>query len=215
MPNLQQRERRKPKKAVLLSFSVLIVVVGLWLFYDSIDSFTKGFFAGEKIKTEGVSEIAKISPANNPKSAQKEEPLYAERPKMGEEIGTLYIPKLESELPIFHGTNEDELEKGVGHFKDSVLPGEKDNSVLSGHRDTVFRNLGKVGKGDELQVTTAAGTFTYKIMKVRIVDEDDRTVIVPKPRAVLTVSTCYPFDFIGAAPERYILEAYLVSSVLN
>ncbi|PUB11152.1 sortase A [Paenisporosarcina sp. OV554] len=214
MPNLQRKERRKPKKAILLSFSILIVLVGLWLFYNNISSFSKGFFAGEKIETKGASEVPKISSAI-PKSAHKEEPLYAERPKMGEEIGTLYIPKLESELPIFHGTNEDELEKGVGHFEDSVLPGEKDNSILSGHRDTVFRNLGKVGKGDELQVTTAAGTFTYKVMKVRIVDEDDRTVIVPKPRAVLTVSTCYPFDFIGAAPERYILEAYLVSSVLN
>lgn len=70
--------------------------------------------------------------------------LYTNRPKVGENIGNLYIPKLKAELPIFHGTNEDELEKGVGHFADSVLPGEKDNSVLSGHRDTVFRKLGEV-----------------------------------------------------------------------
>jgi len=214
MSKLQQRERRMPKKAFLLSFAILVMFVGIWLLYNNISSFSKGIFAGKKIETEVITKVSKNSPST-PKSHQKEELLYPERPKMGEEIGTLYIPKLESELPIFHGTNEDELEKGVGHFKDSVLPGEKDNSVLSGHRDTVFRNLGKVGKGDELQVTTAAGIFTYKVMKVRIVDEDDRTVIVPKPRAVLTVSTCYPFDFIGAAPERYILEAYLVSSEIN
>lgn len=214
MQKNQQRERRMPNKAFLLSFAILVMVVGIWLLYNNISSFSKGFFAGEKIETKVIPKVPNNSPTT-PKNYQKEELLYPERPKMGEEIGTLYIPKLESELPIFHGTNEDELEKGVGHFKDSVLPGEKDNSVLSGHRDTVFRNLGKVGKGDELQVTTEAGTFTYKVMKVRIVDEDDRTVIVPKPRAVLTVSTCYPFDFIGAAPERYILEAYLVSSEIN
>ncbi|MGB2992446.1 MAG: class D sortase [Paenisporosarcina sp.] len=214
MLKLQQRERRMPKKAFLLSFAILVMFVGIWLLYNNISSFSKGIFAEKKIETEVITKVSKNS-SPTPKSHQKEKLLYPERPKMGEEIGTLYIPKLESELPIFHGTNEDELEKGVGHFKESVLPGEKDNSVLSGHRDTVFRNLGKVGKGDELQVTTAAGIFTYKVMKVRIVDEDDRTVIVPKPRAVLTVSTCYPFDFIGAAPERYILEAYLVSSEIN
>ena len=214
MPNFQTKERSKLKYAVLLSFSILIVLVGIWLLSKNISSFSKGFFAGEKIEFVADSKVRKNSPAIA-KNPQKKEPLYAERPKVGEEIGYLYIPKLKSVLPIFHGTNEDELEKGVGHFKDSVLPGEKDNSVLSGHRDTVFRNLGKVGKGDKLEVTTSAGTFTYKIIKARIVDKDDRTVIVPKPRAVLTVSTCYPFDFIGAAPKRYILEAYLVSSVLK
>ncbi|EMF47550.1 hypothetical protein B481_1146 [Planococcus halocryophilus Or1] len=137
---------------------------------------------------------------------------YPQKPEVGELMGELLIPKLEASLPIIHGTDEDELEKGVGHFAQSVLPGENDNSVLSGHRDTVFRELGKVGKGDLLTVKTYSGTFTYKVRQVRIVDQDDRTVIVPKPKATLTVSTCYPFDYIGYAPERYILVADLVSS---
>lgn len=93
------------------------------------------------------------------------------------------------------------------HFAGSVLTGQNDNSVLFGHRDTVFRKLGDVGVNDLLIVTMGAGKFTYKVRKVRIVHEDDRTVIVPKPRATLTISTCYPFDFIGSAPERYILVA--------
>lgn len=144
------------------------------------------------------------------KQKKDREQLYSKEPSEGEEIGELYIPKLNSRLPIYHGTNEDELEKGVGHFAGSVLPGEADNSVLSGHRDTVFRRLGEVGVNDELIVTTSAGKFTYKVRKTRIVDADDRTVIVPKPRATLTVSTCYPFHYIGAAPERFVLEAYLI-----
>ena len=97
--------------------------------------------------------------------------MYPTRPNTGDMIGDLYIPKLDSSLPIYDGTDEDELEKGVGHYEQSVLPGERDNSVLSGHRDTVFRRLGEVGKGDKLIVHTTAGTFTYKIRKVRIVDE--------------------------------------------
>ncbi len=137
---------------------------------------------------------------------------YPSNPQIGDLMGELIIPKLGASLPIIHGTDEDELEKGVGHYAGSVMPGQSDNSVLSGHRDTVFRELGQVGKGDEFIVRTADGTFTYRVRQVRIVDEDDRTVIVPKPRATLTVSTCYPFDFVGYAPERYILVADLVSS---
>lgn len=154
-------------------------------------------------------------PSKHHKDNMNQKNLYAVRPNKGENIGNLLIPKLNATLPIFHGTDEDELERGVGHFEKSVLPGEQDNSVLSGHRDTVFRKLGEVGKGDKLIVETSAGTFTYRIRHVRIVDKDDRTVIVPKPRATLTVSTCYPFDFIGASPERYILVADLITQKLT
>ncbi|MEH6990774.1 class D sortase [Cytobacillus firmus] len=156
------------------------------------------------------------SPSSNVKTEVKTEQkterhnLYTVRPKIGEEMGVLSIPKISADLPIFHGTDEDELEKGVGHYAGSVLPGEEDNSVLSGHRDTVFRKLGKLEKGDLLVVNTSAGEFTYKVRKIRIVDADDRTVIVPKPRATLTVTTCYPFNFIGDAPQRYILIGDLV-----
>ena len=73
------------------------------------------------------------------------------------------------------------------------------------YRDTVFRRLGEVGKGDLLVVRTSAGYFTYKVRQVRIVDADDRTIIVPKPRVTLTVTTCYLFQDIGDAPERYII----------
>ncbi|WP_264739097.1 class D sortase [Cytobacillus firmus] len=159
---------------------------------------------------------AHIDPSSTVKTEVKAETkteqhsLYTVRPKMGEEMGVLSIPKISAHLPIFHGTDEDELEKGVGHYAGSVLPGEEDNSVLSGHRDTVFRKLGEVKIGDLLVVNTSAGEFTYKVRKVRIVDADDRTVIVPKQRATLTVTTCYPFDFIGDAPQRYILIGDLV-----
>ena len=106
----------------------------------------------------------------------------------------------------------DDLKKGIGHFIQSVLPGEEDNCVLSGHRDTVFTKLGKLKIGDQLIVQTSAGTFTYEIKLIRIVDKDDKTVIVPTDHAVLTLTTCYPFLFIGSAPNRYILSADLIIS---
>jgi sortase A len=65
---------------------------------------------------------------------------------------------------------------------------------------------------DQLIVETTAGTFTYEIKKIKIVDRNDKTIITPTNHSVLTVTTCYPFDFIGSAPDRYILIADLITS---
>lgn len=141
-----------------------------------------------------------------------DEVVYADYPAVGDAIGSLSIPALKQTLPIIEGTGDDELERGVGHFSQSVLPGVKDNCVLSGHRDTVFTGLGKLTVGDRLVAQTQAGTFTYEISRIRIVDKDDKTVIVPADHAVLTVTTCYPFDYVGSAPDRYVLVADLVTN---
>ncbi|WP_156874347.1 class D sortase [Planococcus halocryophilus] len=212
-----QLKKRRSKKPLLLFLSITLVISGLWFSTSSTATFIKGYML---YKTGNVEAKDFSSKPESPRLDIDEKHTkndllnleYPQKPEVGELMGELLIPKLEASLPIIHGTDEDELEKGVGHFAQSVLPGENDNSVLSGHRDTVFRELGKVGKGDLLTVKTYSGTFTYKVRQVRIVDQDDRTVIVPKPKATLTVSTCYPFDYIGYAPERYILVADLVSS---
>ena len=161
--------------------------------------------------TEGTSvTIEPAVPASD--IADSDKILYPVYPAEGDNIGSLSIPVLKQKMPIIQGTGTDDLKKGVGHFIQSVLPGEKDNCVLSGHRDTVFAKLGKLKIGDQLIVQTSAGTFTYEIKLIRIVDKDDKTVIVPTDHAVLTLTTCYPFLFIGSAPNRYILSADLLIS---
>lgn len=212
-----------------------MIAFGIWFSGTQAATFAKGYllykadsvsaedFAPKLQTTNAEVSLPDTEPAEQLEDLEEaEEPAetmqlpkdisYPSDPQIGDLMGELIIPKLGASLPIIHGTDEDELEKGVGHYAGSVMPGQSDNSVLSGHRDTVFRELGQVGKGDQFIVQTADGTFTYRVRQVRIVDEDDRTVIVPKPRATLTVSTCYPFDFIGYAPERYILVADLISS---
>lgn len=131
----------------------------------------------------------------------------------GDLIGTLTIAALQATLPIYQGTDDNSLKRGVGHFIGSVMPGVQDNSVLSGHRDSVFEHIGSLKLGDLLVVNTASGTFTYKIVKFRIVEANDRTVIVPTPTAVLTLTTCYPFIFFGSAPKRFIVSADMVANV--
>ncbi len=219
----RHNNRYRVKRMGIQIVAIAVIVTGIGIMAVSSIKYAKGFLAyrqdstgiihEEKPDITGSNRKPSISP--EPSATVKEQVLYPERPKQGEKIGKLYIPKLKASIPIYHGTGEDELEKGVGHYADSVLPGEKDNCVLSGHRDTVFRKLGEIGVGDQLIVTTSAGEFEYEVSKVRIVDKDDETVIVPKPKATLTVSTCYPFHYIGAAPQRYVLVAFLKSKTLK
>ncbi|WP_455675244.1 class D sortase [Pradoshia sp.] len=195
------------KARLTVVLSILLILAGLGLVVKN----SLPFFVQADVPEVAVKDEESVPPVvQEEKQAEKEVELYSEYPSVGETFGELIIPKISSSLPIVEGTDEDELERGVGHYANSVLPGEKDNSVLSGHRDNVFRRLGEVGVGDLLIVKTTAGEFTYKVRQVRIVDADDRTVIVPKPRATLTVTTCYPFDYIGDAPERYILVGTLI-----
>ncbi|MDF2845160.1 MAG: sortase [Herbinix sp.] len=206
----------------LLAFGMIFV--GILICSINLFKFSKSLFSvrsnvssiqtnhKEILQENENAELTNINITSN--ESMEEQSIYPERPEAGDEIGELYIPKLEITLPIFEGTDEEELDLGIGHYSESVLPGENDNSVLSGHRDTVFRKLDKIGEGDLLIVRTLAGEFEYKVHKVRIVDKEDRTVIVPKPRATLTVSTCYPFTYVGPAPQRYILVAYLANETL-
>lgn len=134
-------------------------------------------------------------------------------PEKGKAAGKLMIPKLNAELPIIEGTHEDELAQGVGHYEGTAYPAQNDQIVLSGHRDTVFRNMGELELGDLFVVEMPYGDFTYEIVDTEIVDADDRSVIVPTaPDEVLTVTTCYPFSYVGHAPDRYIITALPVDN---
>lgn len=131
-----------------------------------------------------------------------------EQPSVGDVIGILKLPSINEELPIIEGTDEDSLEKGVGHFKGSSYPNEKGQIVLSGHRDTVFRRTGELNLGDLLTISLPYGYFTYKIVDTQIVDSNDRTIItLQKKEEILTLTTCYPFSYVGNAPQRYIITA--------
>lgn len=212
----------KKKSVIPFSLALILSLIGLWLFIHNISNLARSYDIGEPYVEDPV--IADYNSNTDSEDNNQNEPsltellnndtnenLYESRPVTGKVFASLTIPLLDLTLPIYEGTTEDDLKKGVGHYKNSVLPGENDNAILSGHRDTVFRNLDKLEKGDQLIVTTNNHTFKYQIQKIRIVDKDDKTVIVPKPRATLTLTTCYPFQFIGPAPKRYIIEAFLVS----
>ena len=142
-------------------------------------------------------------------------PVYDQYPEPGDKVGTITLESLDLSWPIIEGTDEDQLSKGVGHYIGSVLPGIYDNSILSGHRSTVFGRLGELKKGDRILVETSAGTFVYVITKFKVVDRSDQTVIQPSVDPILTLTTCYPFGNVANTTEAYIVTADLVSSNLK
>lgn len=130
-------------------------------------------------------------------------------------IGTVSFPSLKMSWPIYQGTDDASLAKGVGHYLKSVMPGQPDNSVLAGHRETVFNRLGELKVGQNIFVSTTEGVFKYKIRKFRIVERSDRTVIVPTPKAVLTLVTCYPFNYFGITHKTFVVVADLIDRNLT
>lgn len=141
--------------------------------------------------------------------------LYSQWPTVDSKIGIISFPSLETSWPIFEGTDDAQLDRGVGHYSGSVLPGMQDNSILSGHRDTVFRRIGELEIDDLINVKTSAGIFTYQVTGFQVVPRTDKTIIMPTPKAVLTLTTCFPFNRIGKTTDAFIVTSELVSSHLN
>ena len=131
-------------------------------------------------------------------------------PKLGETFGSISIPSAKIDFPILHGDYEEQLAKGVGHFDGSKYPGEGGNIVLAGHRETVFKTLGKVKVGDPVTVRTTYGTYQYRVTELKIVNANDQTIVLPSNVEKLTLYTCYPFNTIGYKPQRYIVWAELI-----
>ncbi len=119
------------------------------------------------------------------------------------------IPKIRLEAPVLSGTDDRTLDRGVGHIEDTADPGTDGNSGLAGHRDGFFRGLKDISTGDAIELDTLHGTDIYRVERTWVVDPEDISVLDPTSTRALTLVTCYPFYYIGAAPRRFIVRAVL------
>jgi sortase A len=126
----------------------------------------------------------------------------------GDVLGRIDIPRIGVSVAVLQGTKWRTLRLGVGHIKGTALPGEPGNIGIAGHRDTYFRALKDIRKDDEIQLQTAAGIARYKVDWIQITSPSDNGVLAPTTESSLTLVTCYPFYYVGAAPERYIVHAH-------
>jgi sortase A len=125
-------------------------------------------------------------------------------------LGRLLIPALNMNVMVLEGTDRWTLNRAVGHIENTALPGGSGNIGISAHRDGFFRNLGHLGKGDEISIVTLDGTYTYAVESTSIVGPTDVGVLSPSAKPILTLVTCFPFYFVGEAPQRFIVRARLV-----
>jgi sortase A len=122
-------------------------------------------------------------------------------------IGRLVIPHLLLSAVVVEGIDKSTLRRAVGHIPGTALPGQPGNVGLAGHRDTLFRPLKDLRIRDEIQFSTLNGDFRYIVESLVVVDPNDVGVLAPSSENMLTLVTCYPFFYIGAAPKRFVVIA--------
>jgi sortase A len=124
-------------------------------------------------------------------------------------LAVLRIPRLGLEVAVLPGTDDRTLDRAIGHIDDTALPGADGNSGIAGHRDGFFRGLKDIAEGDAIELETAKVKEVYRVERTWIVAPEDVWVLDPTPTRALTLVTCYPFYYIGPAPQRFIVRAVL------
>ena len=127
-------------------------------------------------------------------------------------VAVLDIPRLELSAPVLSGEDAATLDVAVGHLTDTPLPWEVGNSALAAHRDGLFRPLRNIRVGDEVRVRSEHGQLLYRVRETKVVMPDDLSVLAPTGDHTLTLITCYPFNFVGNAPKRFIVHADRLSA---
>ena len=205
------------------SLSAFLVVAGLILLGIAALHYFRGYEAQSSGRREWEQSLA-ATPSSTPREnpgilapvpssavAQAAAPPYP----YGKPIARLRIPVAEMDYVVFGGDDQAILEKGPGHVPGSELPGKetsRNNCVITAHRDSHFRHLGWLRPGHRIDLETASGTISYRVVSREIVTPDAVRVLEATPRPRLTLITCYPFNWIGAAPQRLVVVAEPVTA---
>ncbi len=127
-------------------------------------------------------------------------------------IGRVEIPRLDISVVVREGVDAGTLSRAVGHVPNTALPGGAGNIGIAAHRDTFFRNVRNIRNGDSIRMVTWKGTYEYIVDSLKIVDPTEVKVLDPTPQPSITLVTCYPFNYIGSAPKRFIVRARQVTT---
>jgi sortase A len=157
----------------------------------------------------GQRELENLQVASRPVHAVAPPPKAEQkrRPARGTLLARLEIPRVKMSVVVREGSDDIVLKKGPGHIEETAFPGELGNVGIAGHRDTHFRSLRNIRKDDEIIVTTKDVALRYFIDSIQITHPTDMQILDPTPGPALTLVTCYPFEFIGNAPMRFIVRA--------
>lgn len=196
--------RKRLGERILRESSRLCVVIGAILIviflYDWVDArayqvrYARHFDSFERSE-------------NAAPSAQSSQP-----PQAGSAIGKIQVPRLGLSVVVLEGDDGRTLRLGAGHIPGTALLGQRGNAVVAAHRDTFFRPLHLVQSGDLIRVLTEHGSYNYRVELTEVVSPDDVRVLEPTTEPTLTLVTCYPFFYVGPAPQRYVVRALLLGN---
>jgi sortase A len=132
--------------------------------------------------------------------------------KPGSLVGLLSVPRVGLSTAVVEGDDSKSLKLSAGHLPDTPWPWQPGNSAIAAHRDGRFRALRKIKVGDEVRLRTSHGELRYQVRELSIVEPDDLSVLAPHEKPTLTLITCYPFTYVGNAPQRFIVRAERLAS---
>jgi sortase A len=192
---------RRARRLVLVVIERLLLLVGL-----AALGYTAGSVGGAAVYQDYESrQLDEVLRGVRPAAAARA-PVAARRV-----LGRLEIPSLGVSTIVREGEDARTLQLAVGHIAGTALPGAAGNMGLAGHRDTFFRRLREINPGDVIRLVAVEGIYTYAVESTQIVDPDDVWVLDPTPEPSLTLVTCYPFTYLGDAPERFIVRARMIT----
>ncbi len=200
---------KKFVKATIIDVIVALLILAVIIFSIYI-------FLGQVIE-ENISLINQVAIKMENNTEQKEMELNENNrlqnyPEYGTQYATIEIPKIDINLPVYYGDTLEILKKGVGHSSGSYFPGEGGSIVYMGHNSrNVFRRFSELQLGNEIKVTTSYGEFNYRIYDMQLINETETDKLpIQREKEILMVYTCYPFNNIGYATQRYVVYAELV-----
>lgn len=197
---------------VLLSFYVLARIHGVLTAHAALAAFEEAKNAAAAGSSEDAKHLPLGAALHTDTSLWSEQRIKAYRSSLSRRVdplAVLKIPRLRLEAPVLEGTDDLTLNSGVGRIPGTALPGQYGNIGIAGHRDGFFRGLKDIAKGDTIELVTVQRTDVYVVDKVYITQPQDVNVLRAGPKPELTLVTCYPFYYIGSAPQRYIVQATL------
>ena len=202
MPNLAMTIKATIKYLIVALLITIVIVMGIYL-----------LFGQEVNETLSIASKVAIDIENKKveETTMSEDNKIQNYPEYGTQYATIEIPRINVNLPGYFGDTLEVLKKGVGHSSGSYFPGEGGSIIYMGHNSkNMFRRFSELQLGDEIKVTTSYGEYTYKIYDMQLINEKDVDKLpIQKEKEILMVYTCYPFNNIGYATQRYVVYAEL------
>jgi sortase A len=190
-----------PQRALFAGAILLLGYFG-WVFADS------WFF--QRRESRELQLLLDQRPEKADASAPMTIPTSLQKPRAAPAaglMGRIEIRRLGLSAIVMEGDDRRTLRRAVGHIPGTTFPGQNGNMVLTGHRDTFFRPLRNVARDDIITLTTLHGQYLYRVLSTQVVSPDNVSMLDPTQNETLTLITCHPFYFVGAAPNRFIVRA--------